>query len=75
MRRKSGGRREKQDITAQQRGEEPTRDDREWKEIITNPIPDVKNEYEQEKRQRKATPINNRSPVRQWSRGRLALLQ
>ena len=40
--------REKQDIAAQQRGEELTRDDRRWKEIITNSIPDIKEEDEQE---------------------------
>lgn len=33
---------EKQDTTAQQRGEELTRDSGEWKEIITNSIPDIK---------------------------------
>ena len=48
MRCESDGWREKQDIAAQQRGEELTRDDRKWKEIITNSIPDIKEEDEQE---------------------------
>jgi len=42
MRWKSDGWGEKQDITAQQGGEELTRDGRGWKEIITNSIPDIK---------------------------------
>jgi len=52
MRCKGDGRGEKQDTTAQQRGE-LTRDDREWKEIITNSIPDIKEEYECERAKEK----------------------
>jgi len=42
MRWKSDGRGEEQDITAQQGGEELTRDVREWKGITANSIPDIK---------------------------------
>jgi hypothetical protein len=42
MRWESDGRGEKQDITAQQWGEELTRDSRKWKGIIANSIPDIK---------------------------------
>jgi len=42
MRWKCDGWGEKQDITAQQGGEELTRDGRKWKEIIANFIPDIK---------------------------------
>jgi len=48
MRCKGYGRGEKQDITAQQRREELTRDDREWGETIANSIPDTKEKHEYE---------------------------
>ena len=74
MRGKSDGWGEKQDITAQQGGEELTRDSREWKEIIANSIPDIK-EKKNMKASRKRIAINNRNPVHQWLWGRLVPLQ